>query len=275
MNTLMIVRVALRALAKNKMRAGLTVLGIVIGVAAVILLVSISQSAGQMVQDQFQGLGTNVLIVIPGSQNGSGVRTGAGGIPTLCAADADAMAAECPAVLAATPIVKARGQVVAGNQNWSPDQIVGVNTSYLTVRNWQIERGDFFTPERHPRGGQGLRDGRHRGRQPVPDPPLRGPHDPHQEHPLRGRRRAGAEGGEPLRPGPGQRRAGPLHDDQEADLRLDLQQRRRGLRLRPLGRSHGRRRGGSDRSCCGSGTASARRRATISPCTTRPKSPTC
>jgi putative ABC transport system permease protein len=145
MNIAIILRVALRALAKNKMRAGLTVLGIVIGVAAVILLVSICQSAGQLVQDQFTALGTNVVIIHPGSQNGSGVRTGLGGVPTLCAADADAMAAECPAVLAATPIIQAHGQVVAGNQNWSPDQILGVNTSYLTVRNWQVDRGDFFT----------------------------------------------------------------------------------------------------------------------------------
>jgi len=145
MNTLMIVRVALRALAKNKMRAGLTVLGIVIGVAAVILLVSICQSAGQLVQDQFQAMGTNVVIIHPGSQKGGGVRMGFGSIPTLCAADADAMSVECPAVLAATPMINARGQVVAGNQNWSPDQIVGVNTAYLTVRNWQIDRGDFFT----------------------------------------------------------------------------------------------------------------------------------
>ena len=78
MNLLLILRVALRALAKNKMRAGLTVLGIVIGVAAVILLVSISQSAGLMVQEQFQSLGTNVLFVIPGSQKGGGVHLGFG-----------------------------------------------------------------------------------------------------------------------------------------------------------------------------------------------------
>ena len=71
MNTLMILRVALRALAKNKMRAGLTVLGIVIGVAAVILLVSIVQSAGQLVQDQLQAVGTNAIIVFPGSRKGS------------------------------------------------------------------------------------------------------------------------------------------------------------------------------------------------------------
>jgi len=144
MNTLMIIRVALRALAKNKMRAGLTVLGIVIGVAAVILLVSICQSAGQLMQDQLQAIGTNVLVVHPGSQRGGGVRTGLGGIPTLCAADADAMA-ECPAILAATPIVGAHCQVIAGNQNWLPDQVAGVDLSYLVVRSWQVERGDFFT----------------------------------------------------------------------------------------------------------------------------------
>ena len=145
MNSLMIIRVALRALAKNKMRAALTVLGIVIGVAAVILLVSICQSAGQLMQDQLQAIGTNVLVVHPGSQRGGGVRTGFGGVPTLCAADADAMTAECPAVLAATPIVAARCQVIAGNQNWLPDDVQGVDLAYLTVRNWQVERGEFFT----------------------------------------------------------------------------------------------------------------------------------
>ena len=95
-------RVALRALAKNKIRAGLTVLGIVIGVAAVILLVSISQSAGLMVQEQFRSLGTNVIIVFPGSQSGGGVQKGAGTVVTLTAADSDAIAEECPAVLAAS-----------------------------------------------------------------------------------------------------------------------------------------------------------------------------
>lgn len=146
MNALLTLRVALRALAKNKMRAGLTVLGIVIGVAAVILLVSICESAGLMVQEQFQSMGTNVIIVHPGSQKAGGVHGGFGSITTLTAADADAMAAECPAVLAATPMVMAQGQVVAGNQNWYPDQILGVNASYLTVRNWEMRKGDFFTP---------------------------------------------------------------------------------------------------------------------------------
>ena len=92
------------------------------------------------------------------------MRKAAGSIPTLCAADADAMADECPAVLAASPMIFARGQVVAGNQNWSPDEIVGVNTSYLTVRNWQIERGDFFTHSDIHSAAKVCVIGRHRGR---------------------------------------------------------------------------------------------------------------
>jgi putative ABC transport system permease protein len=145
MNLLITLRVAIRALAKNKMRAFLTVLGIVIGIWAVILLVSISQSAGLMIQGQFQNLGTNVLIVFPGSQSSGGVQQGAGTMVKLTAADADAVANECPAVLAASPIVGSSGQLIAGNLNWYCEQISGVNTAYLTVRNMQMARGNFFT----------------------------------------------------------------------------------------------------------------------------------
>jgi putative ABC transport system permease protein len=145
MNLWLTLRVALRALAKNKTRAGLTVLGIVIGVAAVILLVSISQSAGLMVQEQFQSMGTNVVIVIPGSRTEGGVHQSTGTMPTLTAEDGKAIEKECPAVLAASPIVHARGQAIAGNLNWAPDEVSGVSTSYLVVRNWPIRRGGFFT----------------------------------------------------------------------------------------------------------------------------------
>ncbi len=145
MNLLLILRVAFRALSKNKMRAGLTVLGVVIGVAAVILLVSISQSAGRMIQDQFQNMGTNLVIVFSGSRRAGGVAKGAKSIITLTPADADAMVEECPTVLSASPILFASGQVIAGNQNWSPDRILGVNQNYLTVSNSQLAAGDFFT----------------------------------------------------------------------------------------------------------------------------------
>jgi len=145
MNPLMTIRIALRALKKNKTRAALTVLGIGIGVAAVILLVSVSQGAGAMGQQQIQSLGTNVLIIHPGSRVPGGVRQGQGTQVTMTAADATALERECPSVLAASPMVRTDGQLIVGNQNWAPDEISGVSSALLLVRNWQIARGGFFT----------------------------------------------------------------------------------------------------------------------------------
>src|SRR5947209_224362 len=137
------IRVALRALRKNKLRAGLTVLGVVIGIAAVTTMVSIGQSAGALVQGQLQGLGTNVLLIFPGSNKNSGARVTT--VQTLTAKDSDAIAVECPAVLAASPMVGASGQVIFGSVNWNPGQMYGVGPDYLTVRNWALEAGDFFS----------------------------------------------------------------------------------------------------------------------------------
>jgi putative ABC transport system permease protein len=136
-------RIALRALAKNKMRAGLTVLGVVIGIAAVTTMVSVGQSAGELVQGQFQALGTNVLIVFPEARRDGGVRQGSA--PTLTAADAAAIANECPSVLATSAFVWTTGQVIYGNVNWNPDETLGVGADYLLVRNWQMRAGNFFT----------------------------------------------------------------------------------------------------------------------------------
>jgi putative ABC transport system permease protein len=143
MNLLVTMRIALRALAKNKMRAGLTVLGVVIGIAAVTTMVSVGQSAGELVQGQFQALGTNVLIVFPEARRDGGVRQGT--IPTLTAADAAAIADECPSVLAAAAFVWTSGQVIYGNVNWNPDEMLGVGSDFLLVRNWQLRTGNFFT----------------------------------------------------------------------------------------------------------------------------------
>jgi putative ABC transport system permease protein len=143
MNLLVTMRIALRALAKNKMRGGLTVLGVVIGIAAVTTMVSVGQSAGELVQGQFQALGTNVLIVFPEAQRSGGVRRA--GNPMLTADDAAAIANECPSVLATSAFVWTNGQVIYGNVNWSPDEMLGVGTDYLTVRNWQLRSGNFFT----------------------------------------------------------------------------------------------------------------------------------
>ncbi len=138
-------KIALRALLKNKMRAGLTVLGVVIGIAAVTTMVSIGQSASALVQGQFEALGTNVIVVIPGSQQRGGVRQAT--VTTLTSGDADSIGEECPAVLAASPIVGATGQVIFGSSNWNPREMQGVGADYLMVRNWQIEAGGFFSPD--------------------------------------------------------------------------------------------------------------------------------
>ena len=136
-------RIALRALAKNKMRAGLTVLGVVIGIAAVTTMVSVGQSAGALVQQQFEGLGTNVIVVFPGASRRQGVRQGV--LPTLTAQDAAAIGEDCESILAASPLIGAQGQVIHGHDNWSPKEMFGVGPDYLIVRNWPMRAGGFFT----------------------------------------------------------------------------------------------------------------------------------
>jgi putative ABC transport system permease protein len=143
MDFLITIRIALRALAKNKMRAGLTVLGVVIGIAAVTTMVSIGESASALVQGELKGLGTNVIVVLPAISRSGGARQSV--IPTLKAADSDAIAVECSAVAAASPLVGAMGQVIYGNSNWSPKEMFGVGPGYLSVRNWPLHAGGFFT----------------------------------------------------------------------------------------------------------------------------------
>jgi len=137
------VRIALRALLKNKMRAVLTIIGVVIGIAAVTTIVSIGQGATKLVSNEFEALGTNVVLVLPGQSRRGGVRQS--GAPTLTAADSGAISAECQAVLASSPIVGTAGQVIYGNENWNPKEMQGVGADYLTVRNWELEAGGFFS----------------------------------------------------------------------------------------------------------------------------------
>lgn len=136
-------KIACRALLKNKMRAGLTVLGVVIGIAAVTTMVSIGQSASALVQGQFQALGTNVIVVVPEYQRKAGVRQSAS--LTLTAGDSDAIADECRMVMASSPIVGAGGQVVFGSSNWSPREMQGVGADFLLVRNWNLYAGGYFS----------------------------------------------------------------------------------------------------------------------------------
>ena len=144
MNSLLIFRIAWRALAKNKMRAGLTVLGVVIGIAAVTTMVSLGQSASALVQSQFESLGTNVIIVFPEGRRRQGVSSQS---VKLSSKDSEAISKECPSILASSPIVGTAGQVIYGSANASPNEMQGVNQDYLVVRNWGLRSGEFFTEQ--------------------------------------------------------------------------------------------------------------------------------
>lgn len=135
--------IAMRALAKNKMRAGLTMLGVVIGIAAVTAMVSVGQSAAGVVQGELSSVGSNVLFVAPARGQSGGVRQGQ--VPSLTPDDAKAIARECESVAATSPIAGASAQVIGGNMNWRPKEVFGVGPDYLTVRNWPLAQGEFFT----------------------------------------------------------------------------------------------------------------------------------
>ncbi len=146
MRFLQILRIAYRALGKNKMRSGLTMLGIIIGVAAVIAMVGIGQGAQKMVNAQIASLGDNLLNIFPGSQNAGGFRSGAGTRTTLTEDDAKAIKNDCPAILAVSPVVRSSGQIVAGNLNWGTS-IEGHSTDFVTIRSWPMSSGTFFTDQ--------------------------------------------------------------------------------------------------------------------------------
>src|SRR4051812_24196913 len=136
------VRIALRALARNKLRTGLTILGVVIGIAAVTTMVSVGQSASALVQSQFESLGTNVIMIFPSDRNRGGVMQAN---VTLTARDSDAIAKECPSVRASTPLVMTTGLVIYGGANVSPRRMFGASSDYAAVRNWPVSRGSFFS----------------------------------------------------------------------------------------------------------------------------------
>jgi putative ABC transport system permease protein len=139
-----VIRVALRALARNKMRTVLTMLGIIIGVGAVICTVAIGQGAGNQVQAQIQNLGTNLVMVFAGSVNTGGVRMGSQATKTLTADDAQAILQHVPDIVAVSPGVTAAVQVVNANQNWAT-RIAGVSAEYLEIRSWPVVEGSNFS----------------------------------------------------------------------------------------------------------------------------------
>ena len=145
MNLMVIFRVAIRALARNKARSALTMLGIVIGVGAVIAMVSIGQGAQASVQEQIANVGTNLLFLRAGSQNVGGVQTGTDdtGSRSLKVEDIEAIRREIPSVAMASPAVNTRVQIIAGNQNWRTS-VQGVGEQFPEIRKWNIANGRFF-----------------------------------------------------------------------------------------------------------------------------------
>ncbi|MEZ6059813.1 MAG: ABC transporter permease [Planctomycetaceae bacterium] len=150
MDLLLTISVAIRALGRNKMRAGLTVLGVVIGIAAVTTMVSIGSSAGQLVQSELQSFGTNFLFVTAGAERRNGVQQM--NMPTLTEGDAEAIATQLESVRAVSPLVGGNKPVIRGNNNWQPQEMFGVGVDYLKIRSWEIAAGGFFT-ERDVRSG--------------------------------------------------------------------------------------------------------------------------
>jgi putative ABC transport system permease protein len=141
---LMAVKIALRALRRNAMRSLLTILGIIIGVAAVVAMVGIGRGASVSIQERIASLGNNMLVILSGSTTQGGIRMGLGALPTLTVNDAKAIARDCPAVAAVTYAKRQVAQVVAGSQNWST-VIEGVSPAFVMVRDWQTVAGRFFT----------------------------------------------------------------------------------------------------------------------------------
>jgi putative ABC transport system permease protein len=144
MNPIAILRVAVRALLRNKMRSFLTTLGIIIGIAAVIAMVAIGEGAKTRVEEAFASMGTNLLIVMPGSSMASGARGGFGSQPTITWDDVKAIQNEVPVVRYVAPQLNTKGQVLSEEQNWGTS-ITGTTPEYFLIRSWKPSHGDLFT----------------------------------------------------------------------------------------------------------------------------------
>src|SRR5262245_4239125 len=145
MSILMIFRIALKALGRNKMRTALTMLGMIIGVAAVITMVALGTGAQSSIDAQIQSTGTNMIIVNAGNFTFGGVRQGQGNASTLVPEDAEAIS-QLPGVQYVAAGVNTRGQMVAGDQNWNT-MVQGTDVDFPLIRSWNTTAGAFFTPQ--------------------------------------------------------------------------------------------------------------------------------
>jgi putative ABC transport system permease protein len=143
MKPTILVRLATKSILKHRMRSWLTMLGIIIGVSAVIVLVAIGQGAQSQIREQINNLGTNMIVITPGTSSAGGVSRGAGSFNRLTVDDAEKIARESIYLSAVSPVVMAFGHIVGGTGNWRAP-IYGVGADYLEIRNWSVESGQFF-----------------------------------------------------------------------------------------------------------------------------------
>src|SRR5579883_2421945 len=138
---------ALEAIRANKLRSLLTMLGIIIGVGAVIIMISLGRGASANVAQRLQGLGTNLLTITPGSARNFGVvRIGKGSAPTLNAKDADAIDADVPGLSGVSPVLNTGVQAIANNTNWQT-RVTGVYPAYIDIEKWQVQVGEAFNDQ--------------------------------------------------------------------------------------------------------------------------------
>ena len=139
-----LLRLAGQSIVKNKMRTMLTMLGIVIGVGAVIVMVAVGQGAQSTIKKQINSLGTNLIMITPGTTAAGGVSQGAATFNRLSVADAEKIKAEALTLAGVSPVINTRTQVIGGTGNWRT-QVAGVSTDYLTIRDWSVTSGEAFT----------------------------------------------------------------------------------------------------------------------------------
>ncbi len=144
MNPLQTFRIAIIALSRNKTRSFLTALGIIIGVAAVIAMMAIGEGAKKLIEEQFAAMGTNLLIVLPGSTAAGGVRTGSGSSSSITWDDLKAIQTQIPSVSAAAPSLRSTAQLISEDQNWGTS-VTGTSPEYFKIRNWPMEKGVSIT----------------------------------------------------------------------------------------------------------------------------------
>jgi len=146
MNLAILIRLAMQSILKNRTRAILTMLGIVIGVAAVIVMVAVGYGARSRIREQINNLGTNMIVITPGASTTGGVSQGAQAFATLTLEDAEKIRSQSQTVVAVSPVIVGRSQVIAPGGNWRT-AINGVDTDYQVIRDWQTDSGAFFGPE--------------------------------------------------------------------------------------------------------------------------------